>query len=129
MQYEELTEEIIRCAYKVHNSLGNGFLESVYEKALSIELNKSEVHFDAQSPINVYYDNPCVGNFIADLIVEGKVIVELKAIRALSVAHEVQLVNYLAATNIPVGLLINFGQSKVQIKRKVFDYRNLILSC
>ena len=119
----EITEKIIRCSYKVFNSLGSGFLESVYENALSIELGKSDLFYETQKSIQVFYEGESVGNFVADIIVDGKIIVELKAVRDLSVAHEVQLVNYLAATRIPVGLLINFSETKVQVKRKYLDLR------
>jgi GxxExxY protein len=119
MDCSDVTEKIIGCAYRVYNTMGSGFLESVYEKCLAIELEKSNVRFETQRPIEVYYDNRIVGSFVADLLVEEKVIVELKAVRALSVVHEVQLVNYLAATRVPVGLLINFCETKVEVKRKI----------
>jgi GxxExxY protein len=121
MEHKELTEKIIGCAYRVYNKMGSGFLESVYEKCLLIELRKAGLQAQAQQPITVHYDNEVVGEFTADIIVEDTVIVELKAIRQLARAHEVQLVNYLAATGKPVGLLINFGETKVEIKRKVKD--------
>ena len=118
MDHSDLTEKIIGCAYRVYNTLGSGFLESVYEKCLIIEAEKYGLSVEAQKPINVYYDGQNVGSFVADLIVDDKVVIELKAVRKLVVAHEVQLVNYLTATKIPVGLLINFGETKVEVKRK-----------
>lgn len=120
MKYSELTEKIIKATYKVHNALGFGFLEKVYQNALAIELKKMGLDIGTESPITVYYENEIVGEYIADIIVEDKVILELKAVKELAEIHEVQLVNYLKATGIKVGLLINFGHS-VQVKRKVFD--------
>jgi GxxExxY protein len=121
MDCSELTEKIIGCAYRVYNTMGAGFLESVYEKCLAIELEKAGLRAEFQKPIDVFYNNQCVGNFVADLIVEDQVVVELKGVRIMAPVHEVQLVNYLAAAKIPVGLLINFGESKVEIKRRVLD--------
>ena len=120
MKYSDLTEKIIKAAYTVHNVLGFGFLEKVYQNALVIELRKMSLNVLKEKPITVYYENEIVGEYIADVIVEDKVILELKAIKELAEIHEVQLVNYLKATGIEVGLLINFGHS-VQVKRKVFD--------
>jgi len=120
MKYADLTEEIIKAAYKVHNALGFGFLEKVYQNALMIELKRMGLKVTSEMPIKVYYRNEIVGEYIADIIVEDKVILELKAVKDLAEIHEVQLVNYLKATGIKVGLLINFGHS-VQVKRKVFD--------
>jgi GxxExxY protein len=119
VQYEKLTEKIIGCAYRVYNRMGYGFLESVYEKCLLIELRKAGLSVEAQKPITVCYEGQVVGEFIADLVVEDEVIVELKSVRRLVEAHEVQLVNYLVATGRDVGLLLNFGEGKVEVKRKV----------
>jgi len=119
MEHEALTQKIIGAAYVVHNKLGSGFLESVYERSLAIELNRLGLASVYQHRVPVYYEDICVGDFIADLIVEDVVIVELKAVEQLVKAHEVQLVNYLAATGKPIGLLINFGPERVEIKRKV----------
>ena len=121
MKDRELTEKIIGCAYKVYNRMGYGFLESVYEKCLLIELKKAGLSVTAQKPITVFYDNEVVGEFVADLIVEDTIILELKSVRRIIRAHEVQLVNYLVATRKPIGLVINFGEQKVEIKRKVKD--------
>ena len=120
MKYSDLTEKIINAAYKVHNVLGFGFLEKVYQNALMIELKRMGLKVSSEMPIKVYYRSEIVGEYIADIIVEDKVILELKAVKDLAEIHEVQLVNYLKATGIEVGLLINFGHS-VQVKRKVFD--------
>lgn len=120
MKYSNFTEKIIKAAYTVHNVLGFGFLEKIYQNALIIELRKMGLNILSEEPIIVYYENEIVGQYVADIIVEKKVILELKAVKDLAIIHEVQLVNYLKATGIEVGLLINFGHS-VQIKRKVFD--------
>ena len=101
--------------------MGFGFLESVYEKCLLIELEKSGLKAESQKPIIVEYENEVVGEFKADIIVEDTVILELKSIRQISQAHEVQLVNYLVATGKPVGLILNFGEQKVEVKQKVKD--------
>jgi len=122
MKYKELTEKIIGCAYKVYNRMGYGFLESVYEKCLLIELRKAGLSAVSQKPITVFYDNKVVGEFVADIIVEDTIILELKSVRRIIQAHEVQMVNYLVATEKAVGLIINFGEQKVEIKRKVRDF-------
>ena len=122
MQNEQLTERIIGCAFQVHNALGQGFVEKVYENALRIELSKQGLDVRQQEPIVVHYDGQVVGEFLADLWVEDCVIVELKAVRSLDKVHEVQLVNYLTATGIDTGLLLNFGSS-VQVKRTFRQYR------
>ena len=121
MEYRELTEKIIGCAYRVYNRMGFGFLESVYEKCMLIELKKAVVNPDSQKSIKVYYDDEIVGDFVADIIVDDTIILELKSVRRVVRAHEVQLVNYLVATNKPIGLLLNFGERKVEVKRKVKD--------
>ena len=127
MEYEELTKTIIAYAFKVYNILGYGFLESVYEKAMLIELDKTSLRAEFQKEVLVYYDGQIVGEFKTDILVEDVVIVELKSVRMLSKAHEVQLVNYLSATQKDIGLLINFGEKSVEVKRKVRDinyYKN-----
>ena len=123
MDIEELITTIIDCAVQVRKVLGPGFLESVYKNALILELKKYDLECSSEYPINVYYDNTVVGEFRADLIIEKSVIVELKAVNNIVPAHEVQLVNYLSATHIDNGLLINFGASKLEIKRKYRVYR------
>ena len=122
MQHKEITEKIIGCAYRVYNKMGFGFLESVYEKCLLIELRKAGLQAIAQQAITVRYDGEIVGEFVADIVVEDTIILELKSVRRLVKAHEMQLVNYLVATGKPVGLLLNFGEIKVEVKRKL---RNL----
>ena len=115
---DTLTKTIIACAFKVHNTLGGGFLESVYKNALLIELEKSTLHANAEQPISVYYEGHLVGSFCADIIVENTIILELKALESLAKIHEVQLVNYRKATGFDLGLLINFGPASVTVKRK-----------
>ena len=124
MNVEELIKQIIQCAYNVRKELYAGFLESVYKNALLIELRKNGLKVDKEVPINVHYNNVIVGEFQADIIVEDSVILELKAIQKLSTIHEAQLVNYLTATNIEHGLLINFGSEKFEVKRKYRIFRN-----
>ena len=121
MQYEELTKKIIGAAYRVYNKMGFGFLESVYEKCMMIELGKNGLRVESQKPIIVKYENEVVGEFKADILVEDTVILELKSVKQLTQAHEVQLVNYLVATGKPVGLIFNFGEQRVEVKRKVKD--------
>ncbi len=121
MEYEKVTETIIGCAYRIYNKMGFGFLESVYEKCLLIELRKAGLDTETQKPITVYYEGEFVGEFVADIMVNDAVIIELKSVRRIIKAHEVQLVNYLVATGKPVGLILNFGERKVEIKRKVKD--------
>jgi GxxExxY protein len=108
---------------KVHRTLGPGYLESVYEKAFAHEMRKAGLNVECQVPIQVSYDGVIVGDFIADMRVEKRVLVENKAIQALHTAHEVQLVNYLTATGIEIGLLINFGTARLEFKRKHKTYR------
>lgn len=119
-KYKLLTEGIIKVFYKVYNTLGYGFLEKVYENSLIIELEKAGIAAIPQIPIKVLYDGDVVGEYFADILVEGKVIVEIKAARALAPEHEAQLLNYLKATDIEVGLLLNFG-AQPEVKRKVLD--------
>src|SRR2546429_7134974 len=122
MKDDDLTQKIIGCAYKVHNALGPGFLEKVYENSLRIELERLGLEVKQQEPINVTYDGQVVGEYYADLWVNERVVVELKAALALVKEHEVQLVNYLTATKVEHGLLFNFGPS-VQVKRKFREYK------
>ncbi len=128
MTDDELTEIIIGCAYNVHNKLGSGFLEKVYKRALRIEIEKSGLSVALEVPIDVHYDGQVVGEYFADLWVEDRIIVELKAVQSLTKDHEVQLVNYLTATGTESGLLINFGSS-VHVRRKYrqFKPKNLLL--
>jgi len=118
MKYEDITHQIIGCAYKVYKKLGFGFLESVYKKAMVIELDKINLKVEQEKPLKVYYDNQIVGDFYADLLTEEEIVIELKSVESLTKAHEVQLVNYLNALNKDIGLLINFGPNGVEVKRK-----------
>ncbi|MEA3431430.1 MAG: GxxExxY protein [candidate division WOR-3 bacterium] len=122
-KYSDITEKIIKASYEVHNNLGYGFLEKVYENSLAIELRKMGVNVEQQKPIKVLYKDEVVGDYVADLVVEGNVIVEIKSVSQLEQPHEVQLVNYLKATGMEIGLLINFGKS-VEVKRKIFENIN-----
>ena len=123
MKADEITGKIIGCAMKVHRTLGSGFLESVYQNALAYELKKAGLEVECEVPIKVLYEEVDVGEFYADLLVEKQVIVENKAVEQLCPAHEVQLVNYLTATEYDVGLLFNFGSSSLQYKKKFRVYR------
>jgi len=118
MKHEDITHQIIGCAYQVYNKLGFGFLESVYRNAMLIELNKNNLKVESESALEVYYDEQVVGNFYIDLYVEEEIVVELKSVQNLLKEHEVQLVNYLNGLKKEIGLLINFGPSGVEIKRK-----------
>ena len=120
MKHKELTEDIIKIFYKVYNTLGYGFLEKIYENSMMIEFRKAGIPAEAQSPIKVIYEGEIVGEHAADIIVDQKVIIELKAAKNLMADHHAQLLNYLKATDIEVGLLLNFGP-KPEISRKVFD--------
>ena len=111
--------EILSAAFEVHNILGGGFLEKVYENAMAVELTSRGINVEAQKDIQVYYKGSLVGTYIAALLVKGDVIVELKSVEILTKVHEAQLLNYLKATGKQLGLLINFGKSKVEHKRFV----------
>jgi GxxExxY protein len=117
-KHKDLTREIINAAYAVHNTLGYGFLERVYHRALCIELSKRGYSAEFERPIEVRYDNQVVGDFCADLLVEGKIVVEVKAVEKYTSVFEAQLLNYLKAAGLEVGLIINFGPS-VEVKRMV----------
>jgi len=119
-QHSDLTEKIIKCFYNVYHLLGYGFLEKVYENSFAIELKQNGLFVVQQMPIKVSYkDNP-VGDYFADLVVENKIIIELKAQEGLVPENEAQLLNYLKATEFEIGLLLNFGK-KPEIKRKIFS--------
>jgi len=117
--HEEITEKIIKSFYKVYNTLGYGFLEKVYENALAIELRKNGLEVKCQHPISVLYEKEIVGEYFADIIVNNTVVLELKATKELTEENECQLLNYLKATNIELGLLMNFGR-EAEYKRKIF---------
>ena len=120
MKHNELTEQIIKIFYKVYNTLGYGFLEKIYENAMMIEFREAVIPAVSQSPIKVFYEAEIIGEYFADILVDRKVIVEIKAAKNLIIDHEAQLLNYLKATDIEVGLLLNFGPEP-EVKRKVFD--------
>lgn len=124
-KHSDLTQKIIKEAYHVYNTLGYGFLEKVYENALYKRLTTAGLTARKQHPIKVYFEDELVGEYAADILVEDKVIIELKAVEEIHPAHEAQLVNYLKATAIEIGLLINFGP-KISIKRRIFsqEYKN-----
>lgn len=122
-ELNKLTEQIIGCAFRVSNVLGSGFLEKVYENALAHEIRKSGLMVAQQHPISVRYDGIIVGDFFADLLVQNVVIVELKATKSLDESSLAQCLNYLKATATPVSLLLNFGTSKVDVKRIIADSR------
>ena len=118
MLYEELSKKIVHAAHQVHDELKFGFLEAVYGNALYKELSNMGLKCECQKPLDVFYKGDKVGHYVADMVVEDRIIIELKAVADLRPEHEWQLLNYLAATHIEVGLLINFGRS-VKVKRKV----------
>jgi GxxExxY protein len=119
-QYKELTEKIIEIFYKVYNKLGYGFLEKVYENAMLKEFETADIPAVSQYAINVVYDGEIIGEYFADILVDNKVIVEIKASKSLAIENEAQLLNYLKATEIEVGLLLNYGP-RPELKRKAFD--------
>ena len=122
---DQLITEVIECAKRIRRQLGPGFLEKVYKNAMVVELRKLKLNFETEKLIQVLYDGIVVGECRTDIIVEGRLILELKATQDLSIANEVQLVNYLTSTQIDDGLLINFGADKLQFKRKYRIYRKL----
>ena len=117
--FDSLTEQIISCAFKVSNTLGCGFLEKVYENAMAIELDDAGLSVETQKHIGVRYKEQCVGEYFADIVVENDIILELKAIKSLENIHFAQCQNYLKATGVKLGLLINFGEEKVKVRRVV----------
>lgn len=126
---DKLTETIIGCAMEVHRRLGPGYLESVYEKALMIELQHVGLSCLNQMSLKVNYRGEVVGDFVADVVVEGRVILELKACQTLHQRHEAQLVNYLVATGYDIGLLVNFGSDSLQFNRKYRVCHHTSQSC
>jgi GxxExxY protein len=117
VEINQITEKVIGSAYRVSNTLGSGFLEKVYENALTYELRKAGLKTAQQQGIQVLYDGVVVGEYVADLVVEDRVLVEVKAVRALDNVHMAQCLNYLKATGLQICLLINFGKPRVEIKR------------
>jgi GxxExxY protein len=120
MKYRSLTRQIIKAFYEVYNELGTGFLESVYENAFDLVLRENGFKIQKQSPLTVYFRNTKVGFFKTDLIVEGKVLIELKAVRTILPEHKAQIINYLKSTEIDIGLLMNFGD-RPEFRRFIFD--------
>ncbi len=123
-----LSQKVIGEALHVHRVLGPGFLESIYQNALLNRLKKVGLKVQSEQSLPVYFEGDIVGNFVTDVIVEGRLLLELKAVSALVSAHEVQLVNYITATKIEVGLLLNFGSKSLEIKRHTLGYLNSNLS-
>lgn len=121
-EIENLIKTVVQCAYNVRTQLAAGFLESVYQKAMLIELQEAGITAEAEIPILVYYKENVVGEFRADIWVDKRIIIELKAVQHLTAIHEAQLVNYLTATHTDHGLLINFGGERLEIKRKFREY-------
>jgi GxxExxY protein len=119
MDTDKITEKIISCGMKVSNALGAGFLEKVYENALVMELNKAGLKAEQQKKIAVMYEGAVVGDYFSDILVNGQVIIEMKALKAIDESHQAQLLNYLKATGMRVGLILNFGTSRMGIKRMV----------
>lgn len=122
IEIDKITEKIIGCAYLVSNTLGAGFLEKVYENALAIELRNAGIDLVQQYPVKVFYQNTVVGEFICDLLVESKIIVELKTAKSIDNVHFAQCMNYLKATGLRFGLLINFGNPRIEVKRVVSGF-------
>ena len=120
LKYKEISDLILKSFYEVYNELGRGFLESVYENALLIVLNSYGLQTESQKEIKVYFRNQNIGFFKADIIVENKIILELKAVRKIDPAHQAQLLNYLKATDLDVGYVLNFGE-KPEFKRLIFE--------
>ena len=123
MDVDTLVKTVIECSKNIRRHLGPGYLESVYKNAMLVELKKNGLSYEIEKPINVYYEDILVGDFKADIVVEKVLILELKAVQSLHMAHEIQLVNYLTATGVDNGLLINFGSEELQFKRKYRVYR------
>lgn len=121
-----VSKQVIGCGLEVSNNLGSGFLESVYENALTIELKRQGLKFERQKQINVAYKGEVIGNYVADLIVEEKLLVELKALSNFTGDHEAQVMNYLRATGLGVGLLLNFGTPRLGIRRIVWQHNDAI---
>ena len=117
-----ISERVIGCAFTVSNTLGAGFLEAVYENALALELAQAGPAFERQKALDVSYKGAVVGHYIADLVIEQRLIVEIKALSSITAVHEAQLMNYLQATGISVGLILNFGTPRLGVKRIVKSY-------
>ena len=118
----KISERIINCAFEVHNALGCGFLEKVYGNALTIELRRNGLQVVQQASIEVYYRSAIVGDYVADILVDEEVIIELKAAKSIGAVHKAQLLNYLKAARLKLGLILNFGTTKLEIKRLVNEF-------
>ncbi len=127
MEINEISEKVIGCAYKVSNTLGCGFLEKVYENALLLEIRNAGLHAKAQQPLTVYYEGAIVGEYFADILVEDRLILELKTVKSIEEIHLAQCLNYLRATGLELALIINFYHPKVEIKRVIFQPKSLKL--
>jgi len=123
MEHTGLTQTIIGCAMKVHRTLGPGFLESVYQNALAYELRQADLTAECEKKIQVHYADVVVGDFVADMLIDGCVLIENKAVRTLDLSHELQLVNYLTATALDTGILFNFGARSLEVRRKFRTFR------
>ncbi len=115
----KLTYAVRKCIFTVHNELGFGFLERVYENALALELQSAGIDFERQKPLQITYRNQVIGEYVADLVIANKILVEIKAVKQLATEHTAQVLNYLKATGLKLGLLVNFGGSRAEIKRFV----------
>ena len=117
-----ISERVISCAFEVSNTLGAGFLEKVYENALCVEFSRAGIPYSRQQQYGIEYKSKIIGNYIADIVVDNKLLIELKALSALGRDHEAQVMNYLKASGLSVGLLINFGTSRIGMKRIVWNH-------
>jgi len=124
MLHKEITDQIIKSFYKVYNKLGYGFLEKVYERSLIIELRKLGLECKSQEPMRVFYEEKELGFYLADILVEDLIVIELKAAVSICEEHEFQLINYLRASEKEIGILLNFGKTP-QFKRKIFSKQNI----
>ena len=119
--YKQLSDKVLQAAFTVHSSVGLGLLESVYQKALEVELEFLNVPFSSQVPLRVFHRNKLVGDFFADIIIDGKIILELKAVKSINPAAEAQLLNYLSISSLSVGYLFNFRNTSLSWKRMIMD--------
>ena len=119
-----ISQQVIRCAFEVSNTLGAGFLEKIYENALCIELTQADIQFQRQQQFDVYYKGEIVGHYIADVVVDKRLLIELKALADFNNEHDAQVMNYLRASGLTVGLLLNFGVKRLGIRRIVWNYND-----
>lgn len=123
--YKDLSYKIRGCAFKIYNNLGFGHKENIYQKALSIEFNKSNLIFEKEKTLPIFYENNMIGNYRPDFVVENKIIIEIKAVPFMPKSYETQLIYYLKGTSFKLGFLINFGSKKLEIKRKIWTPEHL----